>query len=163
MIWEYRKGENPIKVDPASFSYRWRSKCDRAELRLHFNKAVAYVTYPVRIPRAEHDEYDARPAISKYIYKYTSNEQEMSVMNVTAVWAELVDQMLRLVGDLAGPRSSKQECELKECKSTSSVQIRVELPGAMPLSCASTHMHRFDEIPVSSEPKVIFLDNSCYK
>lgn len=111
------------------------------------NKSVAYIKYPVKIPRPENDPYPTKQLVSKYIYKYTSNEQEISVLNPPAVWAELVKAALEMVN-----KTSKEARE-----------IRVRLPEAMPLSCSSTHLHKFDDIPLSSEPKVIFLDHSWFK
>lgn len=162
-MWEVNCA-NSIQRDDKSFSYCWRSKCGRAELRLHFNKAVAWVTYPVRIPRAENDELEImsttttttneRRIVSKYIYNYTRNEQELSTMNVPHEWSELVKTMIRILSE---PESDESK------QPTFNFEVRVKLPDAMPLSCSSTHMHRFDDIPVSSEPKVIFIDNMWYK
>lgn len=158
-VWEVN-GPNSIQKDNKSFSYCWRSKCGRAELRLHFNKAVAWVTYPVRIPRTENDELEImsttneRRIVSKYIYNYTRNEQELSTMNVAHEWSELVRTIMKIVSE-PEPEESKQPAF--------NFEVRVKLPDAMPLSCPSTHMHRFDDIPVSSEPKVIFIDNMWYK
>ena len=147
IVWQKT---NNIELDSMkNFTYKWKSKCSRAEINLHMNKSVAYIKYPVRIPRPENDPYPSKqPPVSKYIYKYTTNEQEISVLNPPPIWAELVKNALDIVNNK--PNNNNKE-------------IRVRLPEAMSLSCSSTHLHKFDDIPLSSEPKVIFLDNSWFK
>lgn len=154
-VWETR-GRESIEVDNKSWSYLWRSKCGRAELRLHFNKAVAWIKYPVRIPRSENDQFEAQSDntkkrfASKYIYKYTICEQEMSIMNSPPAWSQLLSKMMAILSDESMSTAQK-------------IELQVNLPEAMPLSCQSTHMHRFDDIPVASEPKVILIDNMWFK
>ena len=52
---------------------------------------------------------------------------------------------------------------LEENSSSKRSEISVKLPEAMPLSCSSTHLHRFDNIETTSEPKVIYMDKTWYK
>lgn len=157
-VWETGSGSESIETDEKTWSYLWRSRCGRAELRLHFNKAVAFIKYPVRIPRSENDDFEAQinktRLASKYIYKYTTCEQEISIMNPPAVWSELLSKMIEIVSENDDGKTKPLTC---------STEIKVNLPEAMPLSCASTHMHRFDDLLLNSEPKVIFIDNMCYK
>ena len=52
---------------------------------------------------------------------------------------------------------------LEENSSAKKSEIAVRLPEALPLSCSSTHLHRFDNIETRSEPKVIYMEKTWYK
>ena len=41
--------------------------------------------------------------------------------------------------------------------------ITLEFDSATPLTCESTHLHRFDHVQATSEPKVLFVNNAWYK
>ena len=56
-----------------------------------------------------------------------------------------------------------QSNEKLESQKEASVEIRVKLYEAMPLSCGSTHLHKFDDIETLSEPKVIYINQTWYK
>ncbi len=50
--------KNPIEIDFSNFYYTWKSSSGKATARLHFNKKVFEVTYPVRVPISTNDEYE---------------------------------------------------------------------------------------------------------
>lgn len=127
---------------------------------------IFYAKYPVKIPKPENDDYNLmcdknaskfyKNKLSKYIYKYTKNEQEFSVVNIPFLWKELHSKMIELVENRLNSATSLNSIEKK-------AEIIVKLAEAMPLSCLSTHLHKFDNIELNSEPKVIFLENIWYK
>lgn len=162
---------NPIEIDYSSFFYIWKSDCKNVKARLHFNKKIFSVTYPVKVPTSENDEYELKfesysrfkqnKSSSKHIFKFTLNEQEFSVNHLAPQWKELVSKMLRLVEKISD--EPRQLSILQENESTKKSEIAIRLPEAMPLSCSSTHLHRFDNIETTSEPKVIYRDKTWYK
>lgn len=163
--------KNPIEIDYANYFYTWKSDCKNAELKLHFNKVLFVVKYPVKVPLSQNDEYEQKCELnsytrlkqqkqvnSKYIFKYTLNEQEFSVNHLQPVWEELYLKMVELIQKLNNTHVSdsiKSSAEARE--------LTVKLPEAMPLSCTSTHLHRFDSFETTSEPKVIYLNKTWYK
>lgn len=168
--------KNPIEIDYANFFYTWKSDCKHTELKLHFNKVQFIVKYPVKVPRSQNDEYEQKCELntysrlsqqkqtnSKYIFKYTIVEQEFSVNHLPPIWEELYAKMLELIQKHNNQETStdisssliKSNLELRE--------ITVKLEEAMPLSCSSTHLHRFDSFETTSEPKVIYLNKTWYK
>lgn len=50
--------KNPIEVDYAKFHYTWKSESGHSTARLHFNKKIFEVTYPVQVPTSTNDEYE---------------------------------------------------------------------------------------------------------
>jgi hypothetical protein len=105
---------------------------------------------------------------SKHIFKYTWNEQEFSTSNLPPIWEELYTKMLELVGRLGDSGESKAMSQLcildnQESSNLKKSEIKVEFPEAMPLSCSSTHLHRFDNIEITSEAKVIYMNKTWFK
>lgn len=138
--------------------------CKNGEFRLHFNKKIIMVKYPVKVPKSLDDEFEQKcdinstimkinknnPSyVSKHLYKYVWNEQEFSIKNVPKVWQQVYEIMV----DLVENKSKIDNCEF----------LNISLDEAMPLSCHSTHLHRFDKIETLSEPKVIYLNQTWYK
>lgn len=73
------------------------------------------------------------------------------------LWEDLYTKMLELIekfhsNNASTANSSKEIRHLSVC-----------LPEAMPLSCTSTHLHRFDNLEATSEPKVIYSSKTWYK
>jgi len=168
--------KNPIEIDYANFFFTWKSDCKHTELKLHFNKVQFIVKYPVKVPRSQNDEYEQKCELntysrlsqqkqtnSKYIFKYTQVEQEFSVNHLPPIWEELYAKMLELI-----QKHNNQETSIdissSSIKSNPELhEITVKLQEAMPLSCSSTHLHRFDSFETTSEPKVIYLNKTWYK
>jgi hypothetical protein len=156
---------NPIEIDYSNFFYIWKSECKNSELKLHFNRTIFIVKYPVKVPISQNDEYEQkcdlnsmRQSKSKHIFKYTLNEQEFSVNHLPPIWEELLSKMLALI------QKYHEKIDDSACKTTLETnELFVNLPEAMPLSCSSTHLHRFDSFETTSEPKVIYLNKTWYK
>jgi hypothetical protein len=162
--------KNPIELDYHNFFYIWKSKCNNAEFRLHFNKIIVQVKYPVKVPTSANDEYELKCDVnllmnkktqSKHLAKYTWNEEEFSVNHLPTRWEELHKKMTELI-DLVNDKTIKQKIDSIDPKEKTQ-QIKVKFQEAMPLSCSSTHLHKFDEIETSSEPKLIYLNQTYYK
>jgi hypothetical protein len=180
-----RENFNPIKVDCANNFYVWESNCKNVLAKLHFNKLIFVVDFPVRCPQAENDEYEQKCELntyarfkqnqikpnSKYIFKYTRSMQEFSVNHCQPLWEELCFAMLQLVDDFNRSLNRKNQQQIlsnlegfdRSVLDTKKCDILVKLPKAMQLSCSSTHLHRFDNIETTSEPKVIYMDKTWYK
>jgi hypothetical protein len=167
---------NPLEVDFHNYCFTWRSDCKRVEFKLHFNKKIAWVRYPVRIPAATNDEYEQKMEnsklksqksdshLSKYLYKYTYNEQEFSTNHLPGAWQELFARMSRLVEKVNDVCRNLDEikAEVLENEQTKTC-IVVRLPEAMSLSCHLTHLHKFDSVETVSEPKIIYLNHTWHK
>lgn len=50
--------KNPIEIDYVNFVYAWKSDCKNTKATLHFNKKIFSVSYPVKVPVSENDEYE---------------------------------------------------------------------------------------------------------
>lgn len=98
---------------------------------------------------------------SKHLAKYTTNEEEFSVNHLPARWQELHKKMIELI-DLMNDKKLKPDSISIDPKEKTQ-EIKVKFQEAMPLSCSSTHLHKFDEIETSSEPKLIYLNQTYYK
>lgn len=166
--WDVRqislKTKNPVEKDYHNFFYVWKSMCKNAEFRLHFNKKIIVIKYPVKIPKSVDDEFEQKcdinntilkinknkPAfVSKHLYKYTWNEQEFSTGCLPKIWQKIYSKII----DLIENKINEDDCEF----------LSINLDEALPLSCQSTHLHRFDKIETLSEPKVIYLNQTWYK
>ncbi|RNA07305.1 hypothetical protein BpHYR1_010904 [Brachionus plicatilis] len=166
--WDVRemslKTNNPVEKDFHSFFYVWKSVCKNAEFRLHFNKKIVVVKYPVKLPKSADDEFEQKcdinntimkinknkpTYVSKHLYKYTMNEQEFSIGCVPKIW----EKVYRIMADLVENKIHGDICEF----------VSITLVEAITLSCQSTHLHRFDKIETLSEPKVIYLNQTWYK
>jgi len=160
--------KNPIEVDYHNYAYVWKSMCKNGEIRLSFNRKQVSVKYPVKIPKSLNDEYEQKCDINpfnksstkelKTLIKYTSNEEEFSSNHIPVLWDELYTKMVKLIEKFLTQSNEKHE-SLKEA----SIEIKVKLYEAMPLSCGSTHLHKFDDIETLSEPKVIYINQTWYK
>ncbi len=157
--------KNPIEVDYHNYNYVWKSTCKNGEIRLSFNRKQVSVKYPVKIPKSLNDEYEQKCEINpfnksinkelKSLLKYTNNEEEFSSNHLPILWEELYKKMLILVEKLL---TQSNEFEKEEA-----AKISIKLHEAMPLSCGSTHLHKFDDIETLSEPKVIYINQTWYK
>ena len=169
--------KNPIEIDYTQFCYVWKSDCKNVSVRLHFNRKIFTVDYPVRCPTAENDEYEQKCEIntysrfkqnqrpnSKYIFKFSRNQQEFSVNHLASIWEELYLKMIELVDAMNKQNEGCNKLSIIDDNADSKkLEISVKLPEAMPLSCSSTHLHRFDNIEAASEPKIIYKDKTWYK
>ena len=168
--WDVRekslKLSNPIEKDFHNYFFVWKSQCKNVEFKLHFNKKIISVKYPVKVPKSLDDEFEKKCDINntilklnknkqnfvpKHMYKYTWNEQEFSVCSIPKTWEDLYLKMVQLIEGKI--ESDENQVEF----------FQVKLADAMPLSCQSTHLHRFDNIETLSEPKVIYLNQTWYK
>ena len=156
--------KNPIDIDYTNFCYSWKSNCRHTELKLHFNKITFMVKYPVKVPTSPNDEYENKlqlnshfkQSTSKHIFKYTHVEQEFSVNHMPPMWEDLYTKMLELIDKFhKNNPSTNPSKEFRE--------LSVNLPEATPLSCTSTHLHRFDNLETTSEPKIIYSNRTWYK
>ena len=96
------------------------------------------------------------------MFKYTLNEQEFSTNHLPNIWQELFGRMMHLIEKL----SQKAETIILnaiEYPPEEKDFITVKLPEAMPLSCDLTHLHKFDNIETTSEPKIIYLNSTWHK
>ncbi|CAF0911632.1 unnamed protein product [Brachionus calyciflorus] len=168
--WDVRemslKMTNPIEKDYNNFFYVWKSMCKNVEFKIHFNKKLVVVKYPVKVPKSLDDEFEQKCDInntilqinknkknfvSKHLFKYTWNEQEFSICNIPPIWNDIYLKMLQLID--GAKESESENCEF----------LNIKIPEAMPLSCQSTHLHKFDNIETASEPKVIYINETWYK
>ena len=161
---------NPLHVDYSEHFYVWRSDSKNAEYRLHLSKQVVRVRYWTKLAKASpDDQFDAKceQFVSKHLSKYAWNDEEFSVRHLPPLWHELHARMLELVDELnANVNSNEQRSSPSSSSSSSSSPlptIVVKLPTAMPLSCSSTHLHKFDGIEALSEPKCIYLNQTWFK
>lgn len=165
LVWNVN---DRIVNDQTAYCYVWKSNGGVGEFRIHFNKRLAYVKYPVRIPKSENDTFEQLMDKtlcstlknnttlngSKYLHKYVYVEQEFSVVNVPTLWNDLFVRMMELI-ELY--ENAKVRVE------NTGETIGVKLPEPIPLSCSSNYLHKFDHIETVSEPKVIFMDKTWYK
>lgn len=162
------RDKNPIEIDYHNFVYIWKSACKNVDLKLHFNKKILSVKYPVKVPKSLNDEYEQKCDInskyskfknkdqhfvSKHIFKYTWNEQEFTVNHLPQIWEELYFKMIQLVENLQSQAGFNSNID----------SLVVKLPEAIQLSCQSSHLHKFDNIETISEPKIIYLNQTWYK
>ena len=157
--------KNPIEIDYHNYCFLWRSDCKNVEFKLNFSKTVVCVKYPIRVPKAPNDEFEQKiehfkkqtlTTNSKYLIKYTFNEEEFSANHMPLIWEELYNKMLFLVSNLGARIDLDKSNVSKQC-------INVVLPEAMELSCKLTHLHKFDNIEIISEPKIIYSSQTWYK
>lgn len=107
---------------------------------------------------------DSQPN-SKHILKYTLTNEEFSVSHMPSIWQNLYNKMSKLVDEFVDLRQRPRQLSIldESKKSSQKTEICIKLSSAMPLSCSSTHLHRFDDIETASEPKVIYMDKAWYK
>jgi hypothetical protein len=120
---------------------------------------IINVKYPVRVPTSQNDEYEqkcneltiaySRRSKPKNVFKYVWNEEEFSMNHLPNLWRKVCTKLIQII-------NGKEDEEDEE-------EIEVVLPQAMPLSCQLTHLHRFENIEMLSEPKVIFMNQIWYK
>ncbi len=74
---------------------------------------------------------------------------------------QLADQFL----DSQQSKATTRLCILDKQDSSNlkKSEIIIKFPEAMPLSCSSTHLHRFDNIETTSEAKVIYTNKAWFK
>jgi len=80
-------------------------------------------------------------------------------------WLNLFNKIKQLVEELAELEKQPRQLSILDDtkKSSQKSEICIKLTSAMSLSCSSTHLHRFDNIETTSEPKIIYMDKTWYK
>ncbi len=75
-------------------------------------------------------------------------------------WQYLYEKMIFLIDQLDKDNANEKQNDLINLEDDN---INVKLSETMPLSCSSSHLHKFDDLELSSEPKVIYLNQNYYK
>lgn len=161
--------DQEIEYDYSNKFLIWNSICKRGKLKLHFNKKLLVISYPIKVPINEFDEFetnfDITKSYQKYadhvnkttnstqvkvknILKYTNTEEEHSIRNLPQKYINLYETMQRLVDKV-----SLEQDEI----------LCLELPKALPLTCEATHLHKFEHIETLNEPKVVYFNKAYYK
>lgn len=81
-------------------------------------------------------------------------------------WKDLHAKMSSLIDEIQVDVNSPmcmRKLENNQAEALKKSEIFIELAHAMPLSCTATHLHRFDNIETTSEPKVIYMNKTWYK
>ncbi len=169
-------GKSLIEIDYHLNFYKWKSTCKKFEIKLHFNKRVFLIRYPIKVPHNELDEYEMKYDVTnlpknlpsllsssnskathevnlkiKNLFKYTYNEEEYSTLHIPKKYQDIYETMLRLIDGQCSDDNCKNQC------------VSLEYESALPLHCEYTHLHRFDDLHLVNEPKVVFLENAWYK
>jgi hypothetical protein len=97
----------PIEIDYHDYFYIWKSDCKNVHFKLNFSKTIVIVKYPIRVPKSANDEFEQKlehfktkkslTTNSKYLFKYTWNEEEFSTNHLPIIWEELFRKMLVLI------------------------------------------------------------------
>ena len=155
-----------LEIDYHNFFYKWKSTCKKSTIKVHFNKSIILFKYPIKIPTNEkYDEfenkYDIRNTSKKYsnkiknIFKYTYNEQEFSTRHLPQKYANIHKIMLDKISKI-------EDCEILVSANKDDI-MTLSFETALPLTCESTHLHRFDQVQTTSEPKVLYVNKAWYK
>ena len=103
--------------------------------------------YPIKIPTNEkYDEFDGKYEIGN-LFKYTYNEKEFSTRHAPDKYKNVFQLMLMI----------------DKIDSNSNETISLEFDDALSLTGQTTHLHKFDQVQMLSEPKVLFVNNTWYK
>lgn len=167
--------------------------CKKGELRLNFNRKILVLKYPAKVPINENDQFDLEYDITrtyqkfnnsnltkssasisslstnssektriKNIYKYTYTEEEYSVHNLPVRLKELHEKFVSLIEVIFNTSTFNSQSELHNSTIQNSI-ICLTLSETLPLTCEATHLHQFDQVELSNEPKIVYLSNTFYK
>jgi hypothetical protein len=139
---------------------------------MHFNKHLIMVKYPIKIPHNQFDEYELKYDVTnlpknipsllnsscsndvnlkiRNLFKYTYNEEEYSTLHLPKRYLEIYGKMVGLVNGFVDANKKPEF-------------VSLTYESALPLNCEYTHLHRFDDLKLVNEPKVVFLENAWYK